>query len=366
MKLPALRIGDLIASIPIVQGGMGIGISLSKLASAVANAGGIGTISGILLGHSEPDYKTNFVGANIRALRNEIKKARKLSPKGILAANFLVAMNHYDEIVGAAVDEGIDIVVSGAGLPTNLPALVKESRTRIAPIVSSGKAADVLSRLWDRNYGKTADMVIVEGPEAGGHLGFTEESLVRHENKKLVDLVRDVIRVLAPFREKYRKEIPVIAAGGIFTGKDIAEQLEAGASGVQMATRFVATEECDAAPEFKQAYLDAKQEDIVILRSPVGMPGRALNNRFIKETTAKQEVITRCNQCIRGCNPKSAPYCISKALVRSMEGNVKDGLVFVGSNAHRVTRIETVRNLINHLVQEAEEVFQGRPAAVLT
>ena len=359
MKLPPLRIGDLTAPIPIVQGGMGIGVSLSGLASAVANEGGIGTISGALLGYEEPDYDKHPLDASICALKKEIAKARAKSPKGILAVNFLVAMNHYEKIVKSVLDQGVDLIVSGAGLPMHLPALVEGFRTKIAPIVSSGRAAEVIARLWDRNYKRTPDMVVVEGPEAGGHLGFTEESLLKHTNSRLSDLVKEVIRTLNPFREKYGRDIPVVAAGGIFTGEDICEQLESGAAGVQMSTRFVATEECDAHINFKKAYIGAREEDIVIIKSPVGMPGRALNNRFIQRIREKAEEIRGCTACIRFCNPKTAPYCISKALVRAVQGDTEGGLMFVGSNAFRVDGITTVRELISRLIREAEACYRG-------
>lgn len=353
MLLSVLHIGDLTASVPIVQGSMGIGVSRAGLAAAVANEGGIGILSGAQMGFLEPDFKQHPLQANLRALISEIRKARKLSPKGIIGINFLVAMNHYAEMVKAAVEEGIDLIVSGAGLPTDLPSLTEGSKTRIAPIVSSGKAAQVICKLWDRHYNRAPDMVVVEGPEAGGHLGFSSEVLRGEAKPKLLDIVREVIQAVAPFAGKAGKAIPVIAAGGIFTGEDIADCIKSGASGVQIATRFVTTEECDADIRFKQAYLDTRKEDIVIIDSPVGMPGRALKNSFIRELVSKPEPISGCYLCLKGCNPSIAPYCISDALINTVKGNVDTGVVFVGSNAWRLNKITTVKKLMEELVNGA-------------
>ena len=357
MKLPALRIGDLIAPIPIIQGGMGIGVSRSCLAAAVANQGGIGILSGVQMGFMEPDFRQNPHKANLRAMIAEIRKARLLSPNGIIGINFLVAMNHYKEMVRAAVEEGIDLIISGAGLPSDLPALVEGFKTKIAPIVSSGKAAQVISKLWERHYNRAPDMVVVEGPEAGGHLGFSPETLRGDSKPDLLAIVGDVIKALAPYAEKAQRQIPVIAAGGIYNGADIARCIGAGASGVQIATRFIATEECDADIKFKQACLDAREDDIVIIDSPVGMPGRALNNTFIKNLENKAEPIRGCYLCLKGCNPVVAPYCISNALISAVKGAVNDGVVFVGSNAWRLDKITSVKALMEELVQEAEAAW---------
>jgi nitronate monooxygenase len=355
MKLPALHIGDLIAPLPIIQGGMGIGVSRAGLAAAVANQGGVGILSGVQMGFLEPDFKMHPLQANLRAMAAEIRKARSLSPKGIIGINFLMAMNHYKEIALAAVNEGIDLIVSGAGLPSELPSFVEGSKTRIAPIVSSAKAAQVITKLWERNYNRTPDLVIVEGPQAGGHLGFSPETLRGPKMPNLLDLVKEVMEALSPYAQRAAKPIPVVAAGGIFTGADIAQCISAGASGVQMATRFVATEECDADMQYKQAYLDAKQEDIVIIDSPVGMPGRALNNRFIRNLAAHtSEPISGCYLCLKGCNPTVAPYCISDALINAAKGDVDGGVVFVGSNAWRLNEITTVKRLMNELACDAQ------------
>lgn len=354
MRLPALKIGELVARVPIIQGGMGIGISRSHLASAVANEGGIGIISGVQIGFEQPDFETNNLEANIRALIDEIKKARKLSPNGILGVNLMAAMNNYKQMVKAALEAKIDIIVSGAGLPKELPELIKGTKTKIAPIVSSAKAASVISRLWDKRYNYAPDMVIVEGPDAGGHLGFTESQLTGDIKPSLKEIVKEVIEAIKPFSEKYNKDIPVIAAGGIFSGNDIAEFIRLGASGVQMATRFVATYECDAAMNYKIAYINARKEDIEIIKSPVGMPGRAIRNSFIKSIEKSRIPAKKCYDCLKTCDRKTTPYCISKALIEAVKGNMDDALVFVGSNVYKVDKLVSVSELMGQLVRDAE------------
>lgn len=355
MKLPTLKIGELTAAVPIIQGGMGVGVSLSGLAGAVAAEGGIGVISGAQIGYREPDFEINNTEANLRALRAEIHKAREKCKNGILAVNLMVAMNHYKDSVAAAVESGIDLIISGAGLPTELPSLIKGFKTKIAPIVSSGKAAAVIAKLWDKKHSYAPDLVVVEGPEAGGHLGFSLEQLTTEEKPKLIDIVKDVIEVLKPYEEKYNKQIPVVAAGGIFTGKDIAEYINAGAAGVQMATRFVATEECDASLDYKMAYVKSEEKDIRLVKSPVGMPGRAISNEFLGRLEEGNIPVRKCYDCLKPCNPGNTPYCISKALIEAVKGNLKDGLIFTGSNAYRIDKIVKVKELMKQLVEEAEK-----------
>lgn len=329
---------------------MGIGVSLSGLAAAVANAGGIGVISGVQTGFREPDFVSNNLEANKRTIIREIRKAREMS-SGIIGINFLAAMNNYKDLVATAVAEGIDLIITGAGLPLDLPKLVEGTKTKIAPIVSSGKAASVISKAYDKRFGRVADLFIVEGPEAGGHLGFKKEDLTDGSAKSLQELIPEVVEALKPFEEKYNVKIPVIAAGGIFDGKDIAECLKLGASGVQMATRFVATEECDADDEFKNAFLNAKKEDLRLIQSPVGMPGRAILNSFTEKLDAEGRIkVTRCYNCLKPCNPATTPYCISDALMTSVGG--EDGLIFAGSNAWRLEKIVPVQELMDELEAE--------------
>lgn len=354
MKLPPLKLGDLVAAVPIIQGGMGVGVSRSSLAGAVAKEGGIGVISGVQIGYDEPDFETNNKEANIRALRKEINKAKEISSNGIIGLNLLVAMNNYREMAIAAVEEKIDLIISGAGLPTELPGIVKNTSTKIAPIVSSGKAASVISKFWDRKFSYAPDMVVVEGPEAGGHLGFSLDQLEEGKKPDLGEIVQEVIEALKPYVEKYKKAIPVVAAGGIFTGNDIAKYLKLGASGVQMATRFVGTEECDAHISYKMAYINSKKEDIQIVKSPVGMPGRAIRNEFVKITEEGNIKVNKCYNCLKPCDVSSTPYCISKALIEAVRGNLKEGLIFTGSNSYLLDKIVSVKQLMEELVAEAE------------
>jgi nitronate monooxygenase len=360
MKLPELHIGDLVAKIPIVQGGMGVGISLSGLASAVANEGGIGVIAGAMIGMGQPDLATNPLEANIRALKNEIRKARSLT-KGLLGVNIMVALTHYVEMVIAAVEEGIDFIFSGAGLPLDLPKYIKKSsRTKLVPIVSSGRAAEVLCKKWER-LSYLPDAFVVEGPMAGGHLGLKPEQIFAPEYT-LENLVSEVLAAVKPFEGKHGKAIPVIAAGGVYTGEDICRFLKMGAAGVQMATRFVATHECDADIAFKQAYVNAGKEDIVIIQSPVGLPGRAINNDFLKAVKRGEKIPFACPyHCIRTCDHRNSPYCIAIALMNAKKGKLKRGFVFSGQNAYRVDRIISVKELIDTIKEEFSLCKQADP-----
>ncbi|WP_058953272.1 NAD(P)H-dependent flavin oxidoreductase [Clostridium tyrobutyricum] len=356
MRLPPLIIGDLKADVPIIQGGMGVGISGYRLAQAVANEGGIGVISGVQIGYREPDFETNTKDANVRAIRKELRKAREMSPKGILGVNIMVAVSDYDEMVKACIEEKADIIISGAGLPLTLPKLVEGSSIKIAPIVSSGKAASLMIRHWFKKYSRLPDLVVVEGPKAGGHLGFHLEQLTSGK-ETLENIISDVIKVVKSFEEKYNKKIPVAAAGGIFTGTDIAHFLKMGASAVQMGTRFAATEECDADIAYKNAYVNAQEKDIKIIKSPVGLPGRAIKNKFIKKAEDHRIAPVKCYKCLKKCNPKDTPYCISRALINAVKGNLDEALIFVGSNAYRVDRIMKVKELMEELISEAEKAY---------
>ena len=347
-----LRIGQHVVRVPIVQGGMAVGISLSGLASAVANSGGIGVIATAGIGTKEPDFYRNPHEANIRCLKEEIRKARQMTG-GILGVNIMVALSDSSEYVRAAVDEGIDIIFSGAGLPLTLPEMVSpDSHTRLVPIVSSARAARIICMRWQRDYNRLPDGFVVEGPLAGGHLGFKAEEL-NLECNKLENLVPGVIQQLKPFEERAGRPIPVIAAGGIFSGHDIFKFLRLGASGVQMATRFVTTTECDAHPLFKEAYLNAKEDDVVIINSPVGMPGRAIRNKYIDSVLAGNKKPIKCPyHCVKTCNYKESPYCIFSALTNAQRGKLSGGFAFCGANVHRVKEINTVKRLIPSLFRE--------------
>lgn len=350
MNFPKLQINDLKPSFPIIQGGMGIGVSMHKLAGAVAAAGGIGVISGANPGYKEPDFDTNSLAANLRGLAKEIQKAREIAPKGILGVNILSATAQYADLVKTAVTEKIDLIISGAGLPKNLPELVAGSSTKIAPIVSSRKTVDTLLKLWDKRYQRTADAIVVEGPEAGGHLGFSKEELLENP-PQLLDLVKDVVEAVKPFEEKYGIKIPVIAAGGIYSAKDAQPYFEAGASGVQMATRFIATEECDAAPEFKEAFINATKEDVTLVVSPVGLPGRAIHSPLTRKLELGRVPVKKCIRCLGHCDPATTPYCITSALVSAVTGDVENGLIFSGSNGFKIDKITTVAEIFDEFNQ---------------
>ena len=347
-----LVIGNLIAKSPVIQGGMGIGISRSSLASAVSNAGGIGVISGVNIGYDEDDFENNTLEANLRALKKHLKIAKEKSNNGIIGVNLMVAMNYYEEHVKTAVEAGCDIIISGAGLPLQLPKLVKGSTTKIAPIVSSSKATNVILKMWDKKDNTTADLIIVEGPKAGGHLGFSNEELDDIKSINYDDEFIKILDITKKYEKKYNKKIPVIAAGGISSGVDVKKYLDLGAGGVQVGTRFVATHECDAHDNFKQSYIDAKEEDIEIVKSPVGMPGRAIKNKFIESVLYSRPKITKCYNCLVPCNPKDTPYCISTALINAVKGDVDDALLFCGADASKINELKSVKEVMNELTCE--------------
>ena len=373
--LKPLKIGNLVAKCPVIQGGMGVGVSLSSLAGAVAKAGGIGIISTAQIGFKDQDFGKNPMAANLRAIHSELKKAREKAPQGILGFNIMVATKEYASYVKEAVKAGADVIISGAGLPIDMPKFVaeaenenggsekKERRTMIAPIVSSVKSALVICRMWDRKYQTAPDFVVVEGPCAGGHLGFSREQLTKlgadtdhvaetFDEPAYDKEVRGIIETVKSFAEKYKKHIPVITAGGIFDHKDVLHQFALGAEGVQAATRFVTTEECDADIAYKEAYINAKEEDIVIVKSPVGMPGRAIKNKFLERVAQGPVKVERCFRCLEHCNPAETPYCITKALINAAEGKIDEALLFCGSNAYRCEKIETVPEVMAALCGE--------------
>ena len=358
MAFPSLKIGDLVANTPIIQGGMGVGISLHRLASAVAAEGGIGVIAAAMIGMREPDVAKDPVGANSRALTSEIRKARELT-NGIIGVNIMVALTDFASLVRTAIVERADVIISGAGLPTDLPRILRdlcdekkeEFRTKLVPIVSSARAATILCKKWLSRADYLPDAFVLEGPKAGGHLGYKPEDLDAPEHALEVVLPQ-VVEAVKPFEDQYGKQIPVIAAGGVYTGEDIHRFLEMGASGVQMGTRFVATEECDADIRFKQAYVSAKEEDIAIIKSPVGMPGRAIKNRFIEALEEGKRNFRCLFHCISTCNPEKSPYCIASALLNAMKGNLDRGFAFSGANAFRVNSITTVKELMGSLQRE--------------
>jgi NAD(P)H-dependent flavin oxidoreductase YrpB (nitropropane dioxygenase family)/3-hydroxymyristoyl/3-hydroxydecanoyl-(acyl carrier protein) dehydratase len=329
-KLPNLKIGNIFTKLPIIQGGMAVRISLHKLAGNVAKEGGIGIIAVSGMRDTEE-------------VKSEIRKAREISGNnGAIGINIMGVVGRFKELVTAAVEEKIDLIIQGAGFRKDIFDLAKEGNVPVFAIASSAKVAK-------RAEESGAAAVVVEGCDAGGHLGFPEGHPFRHA----IDIVKEVVKEV---------KIPVIAAGGVFTGKDIVEMLRAGASGVQMATRFVATEECDTDLKFKEEYIQAKEEDIVIIHSPVGLPGRAIKTPFVEKLlkgNAPKVNLAECEGCIGPVCDKS--YCILKALENARKGDLENGLVFAGANAWRINKIVKVKDLIKELVDEAEQILIKEP-----
>ncbi|MDR0954913.1 MAG: nitronate monooxygenase family protein [Rikenellaceae bacterium] len=340
-------IGKYEIKLPIIQGGMGVGISLNGLASAVANEGGIGVISAAGLGLLYTQHKGTYDERCIYGLQREIRQAREKT-SGMIGVNIMVALSNYADMVRTAIAEKVDVIFSGAGLPLDLPAYrTADCKTMLAPIVSSARAAKLLCEKWLTNYGYLPDALVVEGPQAGGHLGFKREQ-IDDENYALEHLIPPVVEVAQSYAAQ--KNIPVIAAGGITTGQDIARFLDLGASAVQMGSIFVPTEECDASIDFKQTYINSHREDMRIIQSPVGMPGRAINGEFIERVEAGRERPRSCPlHCIKTCDYTKSDYCIMKALYNASKGNMKKGYAFAGGNAYLADKIRSVKEVIERL-----------------
>ena len=345
-----LKIGNLTARLPIIQGGMGVGISLSGLASAVANEGGVGVIScaglGLIYRHTSADY----MEACIIGLREEIRKAKEKT-SGIIGVNIMMALTNFSDMVKTAIAEKVDVIFAGAGLPMDLPKYrTPDCTTKLVPIVSSARAARIICEKWKNLYDYLPDLVVVEGPKAGGHLGFKTNQL-DDPNYSLEMLVPEVVKEVAVFEEKYNQEIPVVAAGGIYTGDDMYKIMQLGAKGVQIASRFVTTHECDADIKFKETYLNASENDVEIIQSPVGMPGRALKGEFLDKVRQGLTAPKSCPfDCLHTCDYKKVPYCIIVTLYNAYQGKMDKGYAFAGSNAYRATKITSVKEIIDELV----------------
>ena len=347
-RIPALKIGNLEISPPIIQGGMGVRVSRANLASAVANTGCAGIIASVGLGQFENLPGSEFVRVNEEALRYEIRKAKSLT-SGIIGVNIMVALSDCDNLVKAAVEEDVDLIISGAGLPLTLPKYLNGKDIKLIPVVSSARTFQIICKRWKSRFNKLPDAIIVEGVRAGGHLGYSYECIADDTAPTLEKTIEEVIKIADCFVPR----IPVIAAGGIFDGDDIAHFLKSGVSGVQMATRFVCTDECDAHNNFKQAYLNAKAEDITIIKSPVGLPGRVINNSFVEKIKQGNTMPFMCNyKCLKTCEPKKAPYCIAKVLANAAEGKMDESFAFAGSNAYRCNEIVPVKALVEKLSEE--------------
>ena len=353
IEFRGLLLGDLRIELPIIQGGMGVRVSSSSLASAVSNEGALGVIAAVGLGEESGDEQRDYQLRSRVELTNIIRDTKNMT-KNPFGVNIMCVLTNYNELVEAAQAESVDVIISGAGLPLRLPSLIKNKRTKIVPIVSSGRAAQIICSTWSRRYKRLPDAIIVEGPLAGGHLGYSLAELVDEEHFSLDKILAEVLIVTRSF-ENEKSRIPVIAAGGIFDGKDIARVMRLGASGVQMATRFVCTHECDVSLKYKEAYIAAKKEDIVVIQSPVGMPGRVIRNEFVKKVTEGAQVAFGCDyKCLYTCDVKKVNYCIAKALLNAYRGELHKGFAMCGSNAYRIKKIVSVKELISELVTEAK------------
>lgn len=348
-----VQIGTKMLELPVLQGGMGVGISLGGLTGAVAARGGMGCISAAHPGYRAADFRRDPVRANLRALKEEIEKAKTIATgRGLVGVNVMVASRQYDQLVRAAVEGGADAIVSGAGLPLELPALTEGSQVALAPIVSSGRAAKVILKTWDKKYGVTADFIVVEGQKAGGHLGFKAADLLAGRAQTLEEILPEVLAEIAPYEEKYGHKIPVFVGGGGLTGKDLVRFRGLGAAGVQIATRLIATEECDAAQGYKDVILKAKAEDVQILHSPVGMPGRGIATPLVKRMEREERIAPQwCAGCIKTCDPGKTRYCITHALIEAAKGNLEEGLFFCGAEVEQVDRMTTVAQVLEEYRQ---------------
>ena len=350
----SVQLRDRVLELPLLQGGMGVGVSMGGLAGAVAACGAMGTISTAIAGYAEPDFESDPNGANLRALAKEVQKAKQIAAgKGLVAINAMVATTQYAESVCAAVQAGVDAIVSGAGLPLELPAIVKNPAVLLAPVVSGARAARTICKVWQKRYHVLPDFLVLEGCEAGGHLGFSREEAEHGTAAPLATLVREVVQAVAPYEAEAGRKIPVFAAGGVWDGRDAAALCREGAAGVQLATRFIATYECDAAQGFKDVLLRARQEDVQIIHSPVGMPGRALRTPLIQKL-AEGAVFPpkRCVNCLTPCAKAQTPYCIAHALIQAVQGNEEEGLFFCGSNVWRLDGMHHVAELIDQFMAE--------------
>ncbi|MBD3379607.1 MAG: nitronate monooxygenase [Candidatus Omnitrophica bacterium] len=351
--------------VPIIQGGMGVRVSTAPLAAAVAECGAAGTIASVGLPPDTPENRADVPKSSREHLKKQIRQARSLTD-GVIGVNIMVALSNYEDMVRTAAGEGADFIISGAGLPVSMPEFAEGSETRLIPLIASARGLKVLLRTWERRYKRLPDAVIVEGPLSGGHIaGYSLEELKDPGHKMRKDNVlekalQDVIELVGEYGKRFNKHIPVIAAGGVFDGKDMARFFRLGAEGVQIGTRFVATDECSVAEEFKQLYLASGEKDLVFVQSPVGMPARVIKTKFLEDVLRGEKKDFNCNyRCLRTCDPSTVQFCIAKALIDAAEGDIDNAIVLAGANIERVTRIMPVRELISEIMAEAGEALQA-------
>ncbi len=334
-----LKIGDLEVPIPVIQAGMGVQVAKADLAGAVARAGGIGCISSVGLGSIEAS-QNDYISDSNNNLITQIRKARLLAPNGILSVNVMVALSNYDNVVQTCIDENVDIIISGAGLPIPLPGLTKGSNIKLIPVISSGRAMKVVLKSWHRRYQVIPDAIIIEGPLCGGHMGFTTEQVLHPELVPIQGILRDVKNELAPFEAEYGRKIPILGAENIADANDVIEKLNMGFDGVHVGTRFICTEEAGIDIKSKEVYVKAKAEDVVVLRSPLGLPVKVLKTTLVEKLFNGEKIPFGCPfQCLRACEASKAKFCIADALLKTLFGEVDEGLFMVGSGVGRVNDI---------------------------
>lgn len=360
-ELKPLVIGDLEIKVPIIQGGMGVRVSAASLASAVANCGAAGTIASVGLAPDTPDNRADVPKSCREHLQMQIRRARELS-SGVIGVNIMVALSNYEDLVRAAVKEDINYIISGAGMPISLPEFAEGSNVKLIPLIASERAAAVLLKTWKRRYDRLPDALVVEGPLSGGHIaGYSLEELTSlggkiKEKPLLEDSLKEVLVLVREYEKEYGVKIPVIAAGGIFDGKDVAKFFKLGAEGVQIGTRFIATRECDAAQEFKDLFVKSNEEDLVYIQSPVGMPAKVIRTKFLDDVLRGERKKFTCNyRCLRTCEPATVQYCIAKALIDAVEGDIDNAIVFASTYISRIKEIVPVKEMIDGIVKEAIE-----------
>ena len=363
-KLKPLMLGDLEVKVPIIQGGMGVRVSTAPLAAAVAECGGAGTIASVGLPPDTPENRADVPKSSREHLQKQIRQARELS-KGAIGVNIMVALSNYEDLVRTTAKEDADFIISGAGLPISLPEFAEGSDIKLIPLVASARGTELLLKTWKRRYNRFPDAIVVEGPLSGGHVaGYKLKELnamkdTMADKPLLENAMKDIIALAREYEKDNGVKIPVIAAGGVWGGEDMAKFLKMGAGGVQIGTRFVATTECSVADEFKQAYIDAGKDDIVFIQSPVGMPAKAIKTKFLEDVLRGERKEFICNyQCLRTCNPETVQYCVAKGLIDAAEGDIDNAVVFAGTNVSRVKKIVSVKELMDEIVTDAEKAME--------